>query len=180
VRRFPSLILDHVGKNEVRQKLAKILLIVAPAAFLLKDIVATNAVLSTEPGVTAKAARYYSIATLPGPLFVESSVMLFNFIFGALLGLILYLCLRFKNIWLLIIPPSAFLLKDIIALATAVLSTEPGISAKAARYYSIAMLPGSMFSKILDPMLFNFLFGAVIGIFLYLHVVRNATHSAGS
>jgi hypothetical protein len=160
-------------------KLARtLLLILPPSAFLLKDTIATMVVLSTEPGISAKAARYYSIAMLPGPLFVESKVMLFNFIFGALLGLILYLCLRFKKIWLLIIPPSAFLLKDIIALATTVLSTGPGISAKAASYYSIAMLPGSAFHKVGDPMLFNALFGALIGIVLYLRAIRRATRPA--
>jgi hypothetical protein len=155
-----------------RRFLRIFLLIVTPLAFVLKDVVATMAVLSTEPGISAKAARYYSIAMLPGPLFVESWVMLFNFIFGVLVGLILYLCIRFKKVWLLIIPPSAFLLKDIIALAIAVLSTEPGIIAKAASYYSIAMLPGSVLHKVVDPMLFNALFGALIGIVLYLRVVR--------
>jgi hypothetical protein len=152
-------------------------LVIPPLGFVLKDVVATIAVLSTEPGITPKAATYYSIAMLPGPLFAESWVMLFNFFFGLLVGLILYLSFRFKKLWLLIIPPSAFLLKDIIALAITVLSTEAGISAEAASYYSIAMLPGSVFHKVVDPMLFNALFGAIMGIVLYLRAVhRKSAH----
>jgi len=77
----------------MRQSLRKLwLLIVLPLAFLLKDLIATMAVLSTEPGITAKAALYYRTAMLPGTLFIGGGgAMLFNFIFGALLGLILYL-----------------------------------------------------------------------------------------
>lgn len=149
-----------------------LLLVIPPLGFVLKDVVATIAILSTEPGISAKASMYYSIAMLPGPLFAESWVMLFNFSFGVLVGLILYLSLRFKKVWLLIIPPSAFLLKDIIALAITVLSTESGISAEAASYYSIAMLPGSVFHKVVDPMLFNALCGALMGIVLYLRAVH--------
>src|SRR5260370_15743758 len=110
-----------------------LLLVVPPLAFVLKDVIATIAVIAAEPGISTKAARYYSIAMLPGPLFVESWVMLFNFIFGALVGVILYLCVKFKKIWLLIVPPSAFLLKDIIALTIAVLFTGPEITPKAGR-----------------------------------------------
>ena len=154
-----------------------LLLVIPPLGFVLKDVVATMAILATEPGITSKAARYYSIALFPGPLFVESWVMLFNFIFGVLVWLALYLSLRFKKGWLLIVPPSAFLLKDMIALALAVLSTEPEISAKAASYYAIAMLPGSVFRKVVDPMLFNALCGALMGIVLYLRAVRRKSSS---
>jgi hypothetical protein len=155
-----------------RNSLGISLLIVTPLAFVLKDVIATMAVLAAEPGISAEAARYYSLAMLPGPLFVESWVTVFNFIFGALVGLILYLCFRFKNVSLLIIPPSAFLLKDIIALATVVLVTEPDIGARGVSYYYIAMFPGSLLSKLGDPMVFNALFGALLGIVLYLRAVR--------
>lgn len=67
------------------------LLIVLPLAFLLKDIIATMALLSTEPGITARAAFYYSIALLPGTLVAGGgAAMLFNILFGAFLGGILY------------------------------------------------------------------------------------------
>ncbi len=156
-----------------------LLLVVPPLAFVLKDVIATIAVIAAEPGISTKAARYYSIAMLPGPLFVESWVMLFNFIFGALVGVILYLCVKFKKIWLLIVPPSAFLLKDIIALTIAVLFTGPEITPKAGRYYSIVMLPGSLFHEMGDPMLFNVLFGSLLGLIFYLYFTRRRPAVSG-
>jgi hypothetical protein len=74
------------------QRLKKIsLLIIPPLAFLLKDIIATMAVLSTEPGITAKAAIYYSIALLPSTILANPGLaMLFNVLFGGLIGWILY------------------------------------------------------------------------------------------
>jgi len=155
-----------------------LLLVVPPLAFVLKDVLATMAVLATEPGISTKAARYYSIAMLPGPLFVESWVMLFNFIFGALVGVILYLCVKFK-IWLLIVPPSAFLLRDIVALTITVWFTESEITPKAGRYYSIVILPGSLFHKMGDPMLFNVLFGLLLGLILYLYFTRRRPAVSG-
>ena len=148
------------------------LLIITPLAFLLKDVVAAVAVLSTEPGITAKASLYYHIAMIPGILWFDAgATMLFDLVFGFLIGLILYLCIRFKKMWLLFGPPLAFLLKDTIA-TMAVLSLEPGFTDKASRYYSIAMLPGSLLHKLGDPMLFNVLFGALVGGILFLGVGR--------
>jgi hypothetical protein len=78
------------GKG-VRQARKKWVLIIAPAAFLLKDIIATMAVLSTEPGITPKAALYYSVALLPGTLIASpGAAMLFNVLIGVLIGWILY------------------------------------------------------------------------------------------
>ena len=66
--------------------------IIPPIAILLKDIIATIAVLSAEPGITAKASRYYAIALLPGSLVVNTgSAMVVNLIFAAFMSFILYL-----------------------------------------------------------------------------------------
>lgn len=80
----------------MRQTRTKIwLLILPPLVIFLKDVAATMAVLSTEPGITARAKLYYVIALLPGALVVDNagSAMLVNLLFGALLGLVLYLLL---------------------------------------------------------------------------------------
>ncbi len=77
----------------MKQRLKKLwLLIVLPLAFLLKDLIATMAVLSTEPGITSKAVLFYGIALLPGSLFLGTSqyTLLFNLLFGALLGVVFY------------------------------------------------------------------------------------------
>jgi heme/copper-type cytochrome/quinol oxidase subunit 3 len=89
---FHSVIAEN--ENEMNQKLRKIWLLIVPrVALLLKDIIATMAVLSTEPGITANTVRLYAIALLPGALFFGTSqyAFVFNIVFGALLGLILYL-----------------------------------------------------------------------------------------
>jgi hypothetical protein len=68
------------------------LLILLPLAFLLKDVIATMALLATEPGITDTATFYYLIALLPGALFFSAGyAILFNIFFGVLLGLVLYL-----------------------------------------------------------------------------------------
>jgi hypothetical protein len=71
-------------------------LIATPLGFFLKDVIATIALLATEPGITAKASYYYALALLPGPLVFDDagSAMVVNVIFGALVGLIPYLLLK--------------------------------------------------------------------------------------
>jgi len=150
-------------------------LIITPLAFVVKDVVATM-VVSLEIDI---GSRFYTIALLPGPLFVESWVMLFNFVFGAIAGLILYLCLRFKKLWLLLIPPSVFFLKDMISLTIAGLSTSPEKIPEGARHYFIAMLPGSAFHRLLDPMLFNVLFGSLLGLIFYIYSKRGKASLLG-
>ena len=60
-------------------------------AFFLKDIVATIAVLSTEPGVTQTAALYYKVAQLPGRLFLDAGPAMFvNVAFGGCTGYFVY------------------------------------------------------------------------------------------
>ncbi len=151
------------------------LLIITPLAFVVKDVVATM-VVSLEIGI---GSRFYTIALLPGPVFVESWVTLFNFVFGAIVGLILYLCLRFKKLWLLLVPPSVFFLKDMISLTIAGLSTSPEKIPEGARHYFIAMLPGSAFHRLLDPMLFNVLFGSLLGLIFYIYSKRRKAVALG-
>lgn len=71
----------------------EILLLGLPTLFfIVKDITATIAILSTEPGITARASFYYSIALLPGTLLVSNGNAFFvNILFGAFLGWLLYL-----------------------------------------------------------------------------------------
>jgi hypothetical protein len=69
--------------------------VLLPAAFLVKDSLATVVVLSNEPGITASNALHYSEALLPGSLLVPNGLAVFaNAAIGFLLGWILYLCLR--------------------------------------------------------------------------------------
>ncbi len=74
----------------VYKQVSKTWLFIPPLAFFLKDMVATIAVLSREPGITANAAFYYSIALLPGTLFSGEAAPLINLIVGVLVGLVLY------------------------------------------------------------------------------------------
>ena len=63
-----------------------------PAAFFLKDILATIVVLSNEPGVSPSNVFYYSVALLPGSLFVSNGHATFvNVAIGFLVGLLPYL-----------------------------------------------------------------------------------------
>jgi hypothetical protein len=71
------------------------------------------------------------------------------------------------RIWLLLpLPPLAFLLKDIIA-TIAVLSTEPGIAERAATYYHLALLPGTLFVSAGDAIAVNLIIGIALGILFY-------------
>ena len=73
--------------------------ILPPLSFLVKDIIATVAVLSREPGITAQAVFFYSVALLPGSLVVSNGKAPFvNTAVGLFLGLMLFLriCIRRK------------------------------------------------------------------------------------
>jgi hypothetical protein len=73
----------------------RILPLSIPLAFLLKDILATIWVLSNEPGISASNVFYYSIALLPGSLFVSNGHAMFvNVAIGFMAGLLLYLWWR--------------------------------------------------------------------------------------
>lgn len=75
------------------------------------------------------------------------------------------------KVWVLIIPPLAFFLKDIIATMI-LLSTEPGITPRAAFYYSVALLPGTLVVSAGQALVVNILFGILIGGILFLLVIR--------
>ena len=83
-------------------------LILPPTISFLKDIISAVVLLSTEPGITAKAKFYYSLSLLPGALFVNDAVpaVLINVLFAELVGSAIYLSLKFERTWLLVVPPS--------------------------------------------------------------------------
>jgi len=82
-----------------------------------------------------------------------------------------------SKVWLLI-PPLAFLVKDIVATIV-VLSREPGITTNAASYYAIAMLPGTLISGE-SAMLINLSFGVLAGLILYFALLWQRTRKSPS
>jgi hypothetical protein len=76
-----------------------------------------------------------------------------------------------QKAWILIIPPLAFFLKDIIATMI-LLSTEPRITPGAAFYYSLALLPGALVVSAGEALAINILFGVLLGGVLFLLVIR--------
>ena len=56
------------------------LLFLPPLLLFLKDFIATNAVLATEPGITARTKMYLALSQLPGAFFFDdaSGAMIFN------------------------------------------------------------------------------------------------------
>jgi hypothetical protein len=73
-------------------------------------------------------------------------------------------------IWLVAIPPLAFLVLDVLATMVLLLLAEPGITPEAAFYYHIVLLPGTLFVNAHEAMFVNMVFGLVIGGILYLIV----------
>ena|SRR5580704_4984846 len=72
--------------------------------------------------------------------------------------------------WQRILPvtiPGTFVFKDILATLV-VLSNEPGISARKAFYYSVALLPGSLLASNGVAPLANIVLGFLVGLVLYL------------
>lgn len=72
-------------------------MLLPPLLLFLKDLVAINLVLATEPGITSQTARYFALSQLPGPLFFDeaSHAMVFTQILAFLLGgLISFLAAR--------------------------------------------------------------------------------------
>ena len=68
---------------------AKLLLI--PLAFLVKDIIATMALLAQEPGISERAVFYYALALLPGSFFVVTGYAItVNLFIGVLISVIIY------------------------------------------------------------------------------------------
>ncbi len=82
-----------------------------------------------------------------------------------------------SKIWLLAIPPLAFLLLDILATTVLLLLAEPGVTPKAALYYHIALLPGTLFVSADGAIFVNMMFGLLIGAILFVGVTwRKGSH----
>jgi hypothetical protein len=72
-------------------------LLLIPLAFLVKDVIATTALLSREPGITDTAAYYFALASLPGTLFVTTGyAMALNLLIGALTSVIFYVVFKLQ------------------------------------------------------------------------------------
>lgn len=78
------------------RKVSTLWLILPPLLVILKDTIATFAILATEPGITAKAKSYYALALLPGSCIVDDAfpAIIVNVFLGVVVGLALFLCLR--------------------------------------------------------------------------------------
>ena len=59
-----------------------------PVLLFVKDFVAINAVLATEPGITARTRLYFAYSQLPGALFFDdlNEIMLFNYSLAFVVG----------------------------------------------------------------------------------------------
>ncbi len=79
------------------RKTSRLWLLLPALLFFIKDTIATIAILATEPGITAKAKFYYGLALMPGSLIVKDAepATIANLLVGAVMGLMLFLCLRF-------------------------------------------------------------------------------------
>ena len=72
---------------------ATVLLI--PLAFLVKDVIATVAFLSREPGITERVAFYFAIASLPATLFVTTAyAMAVNLVIGGMTSVVIYVVMK--------------------------------------------------------------------------------------
>ena len=74
-----------------RKQISFVKLLLIPLAFLVKDVIATMAILSTEPGITERAVFYYALALLPATLFVVTGYAIaVNLVIGVLISVIIY------------------------------------------------------------------------------------------
>ena len=79
---------------------------------------------------------------------------------------------------LLLLPPVVLFVKDVIAI-TAVLATEPGITARTKMYFVLSQLPGAFFFDDLNGvMLFNYILAVIFGGILWLIAVRRSRRRA--
>ena len=88
---------DYTEVVFVIKQTSPLWIIVPALVMFLKDIVATNAILATEPGITLDAKYYYGLALIPGSLVVEDAtavLLTINVLFGAFVGLIVFIFLR--------------------------------------------------------------------------------------
>ena len=72
-------------------------MVLPPLLLFVKDVIAINAVLATEPGITARTVRYFAYSQLPGALLFDTTNegMFFNYVLAFLVGgLIWFLAAR--------------------------------------------------------------------------------------
>jgi len=69
-----------------------VLLLVPPLLLFIKDFIAINAMLATEPGITAPTKLYFIYSQLPGALFFDdlNGAMLFNYLLAFVVGGLLW------------------------------------------------------------------------------------------
>jgi hypothetical protein len=65
-----------------------VLLFVPPLLLFIKDFIAINAMLATEPGITARTKFYFGCSQLPGTLVFDdlNGALLFNYVLAFILG----------------------------------------------------------------------------------------------
>lgn len=63
-------------------------MVLPPLLLFVKDVIAINAVLATEPGISARTVRYFAFSQLPGASFFDAvnQAMLFNYALAFALG----------------------------------------------------------------------------------------------
>lgn len=63
-------------------------MVLPPLLLFVKDLIAINAVLATEPGITARTKLYFAYSQLPGVLLSDdlNGIMLFNYCLAFLVG----------------------------------------------------------------------------------------------
>jgi hypothetical protein len=75
-----------------------LLLFIPPLFFIVKDFIATQVVLSYEPGITAEAVHNYAVQLLPGSLFVVTGhAPVLNLAFGIFIGAALFLIALYRR-----------------------------------------------------------------------------------
>ena len=84
-------------KNVRQERISFGKLLLIPLAFFVKDIIATFAILSREPGITANAVHNYALALLPGTFFVVTGYAIpVNLLIGFSLSVIVYVILKLR------------------------------------------------------------------------------------
>jgi hypothetical protein len=83
---------------KTRSKPIWLLLVIPPLLFIVKDFIATQIVLSYEPGITAEAVHNYAVQLLPGTLFVVTGYApALNLGFGIFIGAFSYLVALYRR-----------------------------------------------------------------------------------
>jgi hypothetical protein len=73
-------------------------LLLIPLAFLVKDFIATQILLSREPGISERDAYYFAIASLPATLFVTTAyAMAVNLLIGGMASAIIYVVMKLNS-----------------------------------------------------------------------------------